>query len=118
MTGIMASLAGGPSATLSAVAPPGTASGSDSGFAPTGLVVSNGVIAAGVGGSGTYTFDWTHFSGDAAINVISPTAANTAFSGTVGGTVNAVKRCTVTDTITGLTAIIDVPVDLTWTDLT
>lgn len=57
------------------------------------------VTVTPTGGTGPYTFLWTHESGDSAVQVLSPTAATTSFIANVGKnqTKSAVKRCTITD---------------------
>lgn len=70
---------------------------------------------SGVGGSGSYTYAWTYISGlglgQSAIT--SPSTATTAFSSSVTGTETGTFRCTVTDTVGGATAVVDVNIELT-----
>lgn len=73
------------------------------------------VTVTPTGGTGPYTYSWSHVSGDSAVQVLSPSAATTAFTATCGKnqTKAAVKRCTVTDSLLA-TAFVDVSVSLTY----
>lgn len=65
-----------------------------------------GVVA--LGGTGIYTYAWTWQSGGTGITINSPASPNTSFTaaGLVWGeTVTGIARCTVTDTVSSLTAI-------------
>lgn len=67
------------------------------------------------GGSGSYHYAWTWQSGGAGITINSPTAASTSFtaSGLASGTgVFGTALCTVTDTVTSLTAHATVAVSI------
>lgn len=73
----------------------GAPSGSRSG---TGSVTTSAATASATGGVPGYTYAWTYVSGTA-FTIDSPASATTTFTQTVtaGSTINAVYRCTVTD---------------------
>lgn len=73
------------------------------------------VTVTPAGGTGPYTYSWSHVSGDSAVQVLAPSAATTAFIANVGKnqTKAAVKRCTVTDSLLA-TTFVDVSVSLTY----
>lgn len=73
------------------------------------------VTVTATGGTGPYTYAWSHVSGDSAVQVLSPTAATTAFIANCGKnqTKAAVKRCTVTDSLLA-SVTVDVNVSLTY----
>jgi len=58
------------------------------------------------GGSGTYTYLWSYVSGDS-FTILAPTASSTAFraNGTTPVSLVGTYICTVTDTVTGKTAV-------------
>jgi hypothetical protein len=58
------------------------------------------------GGTPTYSYAWTRVSGNTAITADSSTSASTTFSISVGETVQAVWKCTVTDSA-GSPAVVD-----------
>lgn len=105
-------------ALLLSVAGPGASGFIASAFPPSlaGSVVSGDSRTLGPttvtpsGGSGSYTYAWTVLESDYSTVINSPTSATTTITmscpfGEVGA---AVARCTVTDTVSGLTAIADV----------
>lgn len=59
------------------------------------------VTVTPTGGTGPYTYAWTHESGSSAVQVDAPTAATTGFTANIGKNQSrtAVKRCTVTDSL-------------------
>jgi len=96
---------------LAASASPASASGAVN---RPGLVTSNAVTITATGAPGTVTYSWSRVSGSTAISISSTTAATVTWSGGVTGlgpTLDAIWRCTITDTITGTTTV-NVPVHL------
>lgn len=99
---------------------PSTASGTTELEAPgpfTALVVSDpNTLMVASGGNGSYTYTWSHVSGDAsiAVNTFSG-GASAQFSATVNRNnyKSAVKRCTVSDGVTSASK--DVTVNLSYT---
>lgn len=82
--------------------------------APTTAVVTSApATIVATGGTGAYTYAWTHISGDAGITTTSPTAASTTFSATVTKNVarTAVRRCTLNDGVTTLTRDVTVTLE-------
>lgn len=73
------------------------------------------VTVTPTGGTAPYTYAWSHVSGDSAVQVLSPSAATTAFIANVGKnqTKAATKRCTVTDAALATTTV-DVLVSLSY----
>lgn len=69
------------------------------------------------GGSGSYTYSWTYVSGDI-FTINSPTGASTTFSADIanGAFKSGVYRCTVTDTVFGVSAFDDFTVSLSRAD--
>jgi len=114
---------GGGGGVLSATVNDGTVFGSEFRTPPpasppvvtVGADTPSSVTVTASGGTGPYTYAWTHVSGDSAVGVSSPFAATTGFSANVGKnqTKAATKRCTVTDSL-GATASVDVHVSLTY----
>lgn len=105
---------GGMVATVS----PAEATDSVSGFPPTAITAtSNTVTVTAQGGLAPYTYAWTKTDGDT-VTVTAPTSNATAFTETEppGVTFYATYRCTVTDS-TGKTASVEVPVRLSFVDL-
>ena len=97
----------------------GTVSGSNSGLAVSGSVTSSAAaVSIGGGFSGSASYAWAYVSGDAGILCSNATASNPTWtkSSVAAGTVSAVWSLTVTDTVTGATALIDVTIQLTWTN--
>lgn len=90
----------------------GAPSGSRTG---TGSVTTSAATASATGGAPGYTYAWTYVSGTA-FTIDSPTSATTTFTQTVtaGATINAVYRCTVTDSL-GATSSSDVAISATAT---
>ncbi|MDW8258601.1 MAG: phage tail protein [Gammaproteobacteria bacterium] len=81
----------------------------------TSSLTSNATTVTPVNGTSPYTYSWSPVSGDTAITTNSPTSATTTFTRTglaVDETVQAVRRCTVTDS-TSATATVDVTVTFT-----
>lgn len=72
---------------------------------PSVLVVNSDTpsqaIITAIGGTGPYTYLWTHESGDSAVQVIAPTAATTGFTANLGKNQSktAVKRCRIMDSL-------------------
>ena len=73
--------------------------------------VSSSVTCGAYGGSGSYTYSWAKVSGTT-FTLSSTTAATITFSHSVSALSTAVYRCTVTDTVTTITAYADVTVEL------
>lgn len=88
-------VAGGVGGTLSGYANKSSVGGTRTG---PGSVTSSPVIITATGGTGPYTYAWTKIAGDT-IAATLPTAATTAFSGTValGETITATFECQITD---------------------
>lgn len=82
-------------------------------------VTSAAVTAIPSGGSGSYTYAWTQVFGDGSISATAASSAATAFTASLAPDVfeNATFRCTVTDTVTGGHATVDIDVDLQHVDL-
>lgn len=112
---------GGGGGGLSATVNDGTVFGEVVDIGPAPAVVNvvstlpSTVTVTPSGGTGPYTYSWSHVSGDSAVQVSSPTAATTQFNANVGKnqTKAAVKRCTVQDSL-GATASVDVSVSLAY----
>lgn len=113
---------GGGGGGVSATVNDGTVFGSEARFGPGQPSVLNvvsdlpvSVTVTPSGGTGPYTYSWSHLSGDSAVQVSAPSSATTQFNANVGKnqTKAATKRCTVTDSL-GDTAFVDVFVNLTY----
>lgn len=113
---------GGGGVGLSATVDDGSVFGSEFRIGPgqpavltVGSDTPTNVTVTPAGGTGPYTYSWSHVSGDSAVQVLSPSAATTAFVANCGKnqTKAAVKRCTVTDSLSA-TAFVDVSVSLTY----
>jgi hypothetical protein len=89
---------------FTALSAPNIQSSTDSALSQT-----TGVATALVtGGTSFYTYAWVWASGGAGITINSPSAASTSFSAsglTWGQTVSGLAQCTVTDTVSSLTAV-------------
>lgn len=90
-----------------------------SGASASGVVTSEIVSSVVTGGTGPYTYAWTHISGDTEISATAPTGSSTAFTATCydGVTYQAMFRLTVTDA-NGETTTADVSVTLRWVNTT
>jgi hypothetical protein len=88
-------VAGGVGGALSGYANKSSVGGTRTG---PGSVTSSTVTITATGGTGPYTYAWTKIAGDT-ITATLPTAATTAFSGTValGETITATFQCEITD---------------------
>lgn len=116
---------GGPPSGLGLSITDPTPEGSGSGASETGFVTSNSTTVSVIsGGTGSYTYAWTLFSGPAdsgPYNAILPTAATTAWNDTVSdldGNTSETWECLVTDTGNARTGTITCVVNLVWTDIT
>lgn len=81
-----------------------------------GLVTSNSVTITPVGGVAPYSYAWAYVSGSASPAVSSATAQTVTWSASSSpvATVNAVWRCTVSDSGGSTPVTVDVNVELTW----
>jgi hypothetical protein len=89
---------------LTVVMAPSTQTATDSAFAQTTGIST----ALATGGTAFYTYAWTWASGGAGITINSPTTAGTSFSASGmswGQSFTGVAQCTVTDTVSSLTAV-------------
>lgn len=79
---------------------------------PTNPVTSGATTVTPSNGIGPYTYAWTVFG---TFTVTNPTSATTTMREVLspGDSDSGTARCTVTDTATGATAFVDVPVILT-----
>lgn len=96
-----------------AVAAPASAYGSRSGTA--GTATTGSVTVTVTGSGGTVTRSWTRVSGDAAISISSTTAGTVTWSASMSAVNNyrtATWKCTVTDTVKGVTVTNNVVVEL------
>lgn len=105
---------GGLSGSFDANASPGSISRTASTTGGPRTVTTGNVVVTPSGGSGTYSFTWSRISGDAAITATVPSGPVTAFSATIGPSieVEATFACLVTDTVSGATKSVFVDVDL------
>lgn len=84
--------------------------------APANAFVTSGLVTINAsGGNASYTYAWTHLSGNAVVAVTNPSAGSTTFTATVAKNAarSAVKRCTVSDGTSSAT--VDVPTTLSYT---
>lgn len=95
-------------AAITATASPTSADGVSSSTPAT----TNSVSVSVSGGSGSYTHSWAYVSGDTSIAISSTTAATVSWSRGISGPADysATWRDTVTDTVSGATTTVDVPV--------
>lgn len=108
MSGVLLLLAAMSAGSLSATAsPPALNSGGS-----VNSFTTAATTAIPAGGSGTYTYAWTLIVDPGGVTINSATAAATTFGLTVtaGATIQATARCTVTDSVSGATATVDVPI--------
>jgi hypothetical protein len=94
-------------------------SGTNSGASASGTVISDTVTGTVTGGVAAFTYLWEYVSGAASIDVDSPTANSSTFSGTVSDSqspVEAVYRLRVTDSTGAIAYSGNVTVQLTWID--
>lgn len=106
---------GGGGAGLSATVSAGSVQGTEFRVSPpawpavltVGSDTPSTVTVTPSGGTGPYTYAWTHESGDSAVQVTAPTSATTGFVGNIGKnqTKSAIKRCTVTDSLGATTSV-------------
>lgn len=109
-------LPGGGGATLNATISNGSAYGAEFRLSPpaqpsvltVGSDSPSQVTVSATGGTGPYSYLWTHESGDSAVQVVAPTSATTGFVANVGKSQSksAVKRCTITDSLGATTAVL------------
>lgn len=96
-------------------------SGHAEGFASSGFVISEAANPVITGGSGSYTYQWTHVSTSQGPtpSCSVPTGLKPQWSATVSGLTPSVStwKLTVTDTVYGVTAEDTCTVTLTWTNL-
>jgi hypothetical protein len=86
-----------------ALARPNVLSSSSSAFNQT---VGPAIVSV-LGGTGIYTYAWTWQSGGTGITIDAPTSSSTTFTGagmSWGQALSGIARCTVTDTVSSLTA--------------
>lgn len=111
MSGAMTLLAGGSALALSVTSSPMASSAGGTGASQT----LPSVTAAASGGSGSYTYAWTLHTAPlgGSINILNAGLATTGLSATgvvAGEVVEATIKCTATDTVSGQTAFVLVPV--------